>query len=162
MNTFPWIICERKHRWAAALRAALATAGQADSIKLQEVRTFDDLTALLQMLTNGLALVEVTRQSVDTALTWFAEVNCVSASIKTVLLMDRSLAGQPEAIHVFREAGAVEIVVSPRHLTHILQLSRRCSLNAANESPNRIAAEQPIAEWAWSLLPWQDARRSLR
>ncbi|HMC10943.1 MAG TPA: hypothetical protein VKH44_06620, partial [Pirellulaceae bacterium] len=54
------------------------------------------------------------------------------------------------------EAGAAEVVQSPRELCGLLGLHSRL---AAARGPLTVGVgvSQSLADWAWSTLPWQDS-----
>jgi hypothetical protein len=60
-----------------------------------------------------------------------------------------------------REAGAQEVIYSPRRMNNILPLIELyLSKHAGNDFP-LPKPHQSFENWAWSLLPWQDVRRPL-
>jgi len=174
MITPHWIICERSGRWAAALRTALARQlpqGTAIAL-LDEVRTPADLNARLQEFPRSLVLVEVTRTNFDAILQWLADATRRGPDVIAVALLDYGFSGrtvlarnanrdnQAEVATALREAGAMDVVLSPRHLQPVLSLGRHFP-SKNSRIPARLAADQSIGKWAWNLLPWQDARRPL-
>jgi hypothetical protein len=56
---------------------------------------------------------------------------------------------------VLLEAGAVGVADSPRHLSDFLAIAERHRGLVAADSTS-LARDQPLMEWAKSLLPWQD------
>jgi hypothetical protein len=139
------------------LRFELAARGDTlGKSSIHEVRGLDELSARLAGLENRLALVEVTAGNFEAALKWLAAANRSDSSEITVALIDRSLAGDRVA-PALREAGALEIAESPRHLHHIVELGRRVATHAQLTSNSRPSSDQTLEEWAMSLLPWQDA-----
>ncbi|MCI0332844.1 MAG: hypothetical protein L0228_06440 [Planctomycetes bacterium] len=162
MNTFDWIVCERSNGWAAAVRTALARQpGPTEcAATLCEVRRLDELTVHLQQRPNSLALIEVTPTNLDAALTWLADGIRRSRQAKVVALLDRSFVSALEAASALREAGAMEIAQSPRQLQHVLQFAR-CYSSKRRMGLGQSGADQSIEEWAWALLPWQEAERPL-
>jgi hypothetical protein len=55
-----------------------------------------------------------------------------------------------------REAGAVDVVLSPRELDPVLKLGMR---RLSNKSPARLphpGDDESIEQWALNQLPWQD------
>lgn len=162
MNRCNWVVCERSSRWAAALRAALARRAVSDdfTVDLHEVRNLDELTARLGTLPNTFAYIEVTSKNFEATLAWLAAATRNSEP-RAVAMLDRDFADASEVASVLREAGALEITCSPRQLQHVMQLGRCCAEVPANGSGRKPAPGQSIDEWAWRLLPWQDARRPL-
>ncbi len=168
MSRVNWIVCERSGRWATALRAALGRSGWPPSSvpRIFEVRQLGELATRLDARPSDMALVEVQRAHVFEVLEWLAEAGRLYRRARLVALVDRgvwesldtdSAAGRRDRqpmIDVLREAGAAEVVTSPRQLQGILELGRRhASLRAAGfDGPS---ARMSIAEWVWASLPWQ-------
>lgn len=162
MNTFDWIVCERSNRWAAAVRTALARQpGPTEcAATLCEVRRLDELTVHLQQRPNSLALIEVTPTNLDATLSWLAVGTRSSWQAIVVAILDRSFVNPSEVASVLREAGVAEIALSPRQLQHVL-LFAKCYWSKRRMRIGRSGADHSIEEWAWALLPWQEAERPL-
>jgi hypothetical protein len=161
MITPHWIICERSSRWAAALRTALERQSTRDAATtpLDEVRNLADLSARLDEFPSSLVLVEVTLKNFDATLAWLAETIRRNPQVKAAVLLDHDFCGnQAEAAAALREAGAAEVVLSPRQLQPVLSLGQHFA-SKTRAAAHSLAANQSIEKWAWSLLPWQDARR---
>jgi hypothetical protein len=72
-----------------------------------------------------------------------------------VALLDNP-AGQLQLIaDLFWEAGALEVVESPRQLAGLFALQNRLAA-ARGPSVGGVDRRQSFADWAWSALPWQD------
>jgi len=169
-----WIVCERSNRWAVALRTALARQSQRDAApqSLDEVRNLADLTARLHEFPSSLVLLEVTLKNLDPALAWLADETRRSPHVRAAALLDNGFSSgaasarnanrvhRAEVATALREAGAAEVVLSPRQLQPILSLGRNFASKSSGAA-NSLTADQSIEKWAWSLLPWQDARRPL-
>jgi hypothetical protein len=169
MSRVDWVVCERSGQWTGALRAALGRSGWSQSAvpRVFEVRQLGELTAHLDKRPDDLALVEVRRENVSAVLEWLAVAGRNYRRARVVALADRSLweseESEPEAgrrdrqqvVDALFEAGAAEVVTSPRQLQGALRLGQRqASLRVADlEAPT---AWQSIEEWAWLSLPWQD------
>jgi hypothetical protein len=159
MTRFHWIICEQSSRWASALRMALAyhPGHLTCSTTLDEVRSLTELTDLVCEHPHSLVLLEVTPKNLEAALSWLTENSSRRHRVATVALLNDCAA----ATDVLREAGAIDLIHSPRQMTTILALGKRhASQHAVSASHHRHAPES-FENWAWSLLPWQDARRPL-
>jgi hypothetical protein len=169
MSHVEWIVCERTGRWATALRMALGRSGwPPQSVpRLFEVRQLGELAARLDMRPDSLALVEVQRASFADVLIWLAEAGREHRRARFVALVDRGVwesigsglasrrCDRRPVVDALREAGADEVVTSPRQLQGVLALGRRhASLRAVH--PNSLSAQMSIAAWAWQSLPWQE------
>jgi hypothetical protein len=175
MITSRWLICERTGRWAAALRIALEQRPFGDRhapVTLDEVRTLHDCASKLRETTRSLGFVEVKPRNLIHALAWLAEVSILHRRCAFVALLDyqfptadiaNSAATQgavtSEIIAALREAGAADVVLSPRQLTSVLP--QMLDLRPLTTLPPFAGPEpgQSVEAWAWSLLPWQDAGR---
>lgn len=172
MTTIHWIVYERSSRWTAALRTTLARQSPPDAAAtpLDEVRNLADLTARLHEFPSSLVLLEVTLKNLDATLAWLADATRRSPQMKVVVLLDHGLSNgtdsaraanrdnQAEVATALREAGAAEVVLSPRQLQPVLSLGRHFASKTRGVA-HPLTAAQSIEKWAWSLLPWQDARR---
>jgi hypothetical protein len=179
MTTLPWIICERTTRWAAALRMAFSHPSRslAYSTALHEVRSLPELSDQLTKHQNSMALIEVTPDNLEAALGWLAAATNREEHLTAVALLDyrrtdnsvRPLIGKDGqdcpsyscdiVATALREAGATDVIHSPRQIRPVLALgdahAAKCNV-AASRCP---AADQSFENWAWSLLPWQDTER---
>jgi hypothetical protein len=162
-----WILCESSSRWATALRTAFAR-WRSDQIapRLFEVRDLPDFKGYVNDQPYDLALVEVGKSNLADVLGVLAGHS--SPECRFVALIDNTLYGVqvddvasrdfgPQRIaDVLWEAGATEVVESPRQLRGLLALGNLVAAAAAT-SGGGSAESQSIADWAWSRLPWQDA-----
>jgi hypothetical protein len=169
MNRCEWIVCERGSTWAAALRVAAARQPPAAwrGPRLYEVRSLAELSERFDVCPQGYGLVEVHRANLGPVLTWLVDTvrrfprGCFAA------LLDASITGKrgpnrhssddrQEAVNSLLEAGAVDVADSPRHLQPILALGQRhCDRVAI--CPGIAVPSPSFAEWAQSLVPWQDS-----
>ncbi|HEX5471639.1 MAG TPA: hypothetical protein VFW73_07115 [Lacipirellulaceae bacterium] len=162
-----WIVCEQSGRWTAALRIAFARTSLANlAPPLYEVRSLAELTARLDEHRDSLGLIEVRQanfaevlellvQSVTGRPSWF--VALLDDSLWQGDVTDSARIGhKQEVADMLWEAGVVDVVDSPRRLKGLLELPGRVA--AARRPMVRPSANsQTFSEWAWSLLPWQDA-----
>ncbi len=161
-----WIVCEVSGRWAAALRMAFARLPVAQyAPRLYEVQSLAELTALMDEHRNGLGLIEVRRTNLAEVLEVLADEpfarfgrfaallddNLWQANQDSAAILDSD---KQQIIDLLWEAGAAEVVESPRHLRGLLAL-RECLEAVATRAAARSAESQDIADWAWSILPWQ-------
>lgn len=160
MSRVEWIVCERSGRWAAALRVALRRSSWLTSAvpRLYEVRQLGEMTERLDTRPDAIALVEVQPTSLGDVLDWLTRSRRELRQAHFAALLDRSAALHPRdrksVIDVLREAGAAEVITSPRQLAAVLALGQRHAALRAVES-GRLMPGMSMAEWAWSSLPWQ-------
>jgi hypothetical protein len=169
MKRGDWIVCERTSRWAAGLRiAADRHAITAKSqLRVVEVRSLVELAARLDELPTALALVEVRRENFAPVLAWLPDAQARHPYARFYALLDHPPATEnenwpatpvgenPDVASVLVEAGAVGVADSPRHLHDVLSIAERHRALVAVDSSSS-ACDQPLLEWAKSLLPWQD------
>lgn len=171
-----WIVCELTRRWAAALRIAIARAPRwpRGKPRLVEVRQLALLTERLEARPDGLALVEARRANFAQTLQWLAVTRRWFREAQLVALIDRDLIvranaraslclpmDRPSAADVLQEAGAHEVVISPRQLHPVFALDeRRMTIPTAPRGAQ--PSDVPIADWVWASLPWQDAGLTIR
>jgi hypothetical protein len=160
MKAGNWILYERTNQWAAALRMALLRESpRQPAPRIYEVRRLDDLSSRLNAQPASLVLIEVVPTNLSAVLAWLPiATQCYSTTLFAALL-DREISGAPivrrDASDALREAGASEIAPSPRQIDGLLALAER---HAAIDRASYLRADPPsLTEWAWSLLPWQDA-----
>ncbi len=153
MNRQPpsWIVCERSGRWTAALRQAIDRTAQKNAHRIspdiRETRTLDDFKAARCERPPTLGLVEVRIET-------FAVVLNLLASESTRHMPIVALLHEPLPADALREAGALAVIDSPRRIASVLELANQIS---TTQSHRHAAESVPIADWAWSSLPWQDA-----
>jgi hypothetical protein len=168
MSGCEWIICEKSSRWAAALRMALERDVRPDRCedRLHEVRSLAELSERLSERRVSLAAIEVRRANLGDVLKWLSTDSRRASRTRFVTLLDRSLQSDPweiaargadvlrDASDALREAGATDIVVSPRRLGPLIELGRRHAANMAQlHTPSD--SELSFSAKAWASLPWQ-------
>jgi hypothetical protein len=168
MSSYEWIIYERRGVWAAGLRMAIARRGPGTTgtPRIYEVRSLEGLNERLTAKPDSLALVELHPGNTTQVLSWLARLPTFHCQARFVALVDRSLASPDEAnlaspashssrvANVLLEAGALEIVFSPRQLPRILATAiKHAELWESRRQTTRL--HQSLTDWAWSLLPWQ-------
>ena len=161
-----WVVCEESGRWTAALRMAFTRLPETGSApRLYEVRTLEELSTQLDENGRDLALIEVGRENltavVQLLLRRGPRLSQFVALMKEVTSQRRAAAaihGEPGTLPIadlLWEAGAADVVESPRQLRGLLALHNR--LAAVHSLHLGSLAERPsFADWAWSTLPWQD------
>src|SRR3954447_21188909 len=160
-----WVLCEQTGRWVAAIRLAFLRLGSSKiSPRFFETRTLHELRTELKVRRANVTLVEVRRDNLPQVFELFSSEPCSGAS-HLVALMDCSLWHTDESelsfrdrkqqiVDALREAGALEVVESPRRLHGLVQLAERLSSRGVL-SPE--LNNPPIGGWARSIIPWQDA-----
>jgi hypothetical protein len=125
-----------------------------------------ELTERLAERDHRLALVEVHRETLAHLLTWLWQNGDEYRNVRIVALLDRAvwtsassdpaceLRDRERVIDALREAGAVDVVISPRNLQAILALGQQLASERAKQS-DVLATRLSIEEWAWASLPWQ-------
>jgi hypothetical protein len=159
MNLCSWIVCERGGRWVPALRMAIARDREENSPRhrLREVRHLAELATELADRPASIVAVDVHRGNFADALTWLADAQHVFPSARSIALCDRSIHSL-EIEAALREAGAAEVVASPRQLKHLLHFARRHAESVAEHAATMIESDSiSLTARAWASLPWQDA-----
>jgi hypothetical protein len=164
-----WIVCERDGHWAAALRtmAARQESKLKSTSRVVEVRSLAELSNRLDEQPALFALVEVHGGNLADVLVWLTDARTRYGRARFVALLDYRRAtsevacwsadrtGGQDVADALMEAGAVAFADSPRYLQNVLAMARRHeSLAAVDIRP--FDGDQPLLEWARSLLPWQD------
>jgi hypothetical protein len=145
MVTARLIVCERTGQWAAAFRRELAMPrGAASVVPLHESRGLADCASLLEHWPGSLAAVEVTKDYFAAALDWTADMVARYPAARIVILSRLEVVA---AEWVLREAGAVHIVRSPRHVKSVTQL-------AVKQLAQAPRVEQSYVEAIMASLPW--------
>ena len=149
MSRVELIVCERTSRWAAALRMALAAAGE--PCQLRETRRLPELDTELSERPVSIAAIEVHRDNLANVLDWLPKARQRLARTRYVALADRSLAADWDAVaDALTEAGVDALSSSPRRLEAVLDLAR---LQA--KMPVIVDESEPLTTRVWASLPWQ-------
>jgi hypothetical protein len=155
-----WIIYENSGRWAAALRTAhrRQPIRQSSSLQLNEVRSLSELEAHVdQQRRHAVTLVEVRRTNLAAILAWLSACHC--AQMCCVALLDEAsfdFEDRNEVAAVLWSAGAADIIHSPREAERVLFLGRQHAISLVRDSVAPVA-DQPLVDWARTLLPWQSS-----
>jgi hypothetical protein len=130
------IVCERTGKWAVALRRTLAG--------VCETRSIPECWDMLARCPASMVVVELSRANLEPLLARMAifERECPLSRIAVVA--DR---GFRACEWLFREAGAVHFLTSPRELAPLARAIRR----HLDQAP---APQQSLAEEIWARLPW--------
>lgn len=168
MNGCDWILCENSQRWAAAIRHSLRRRpADCEPRRILETRTIDEMLSRLDMQPDSLVLIEVTPANFLNILDVVAHAVPRFPLAHFAVLLDGQLlpsreAGQRspssnshETLDALAEAGASAFATSPRKLRGIFDVAgKHADCLREQTSP---PADLPLAAWAMSLLPWQDA-----
>ena len=146
----PLILCERTPRWAGAFRRELRKAPREVEFRIAEVRSFTQCERELAASPHSVAAIEMTSQNLHPALQALVEYRDRFPHVRLIALADRELA--PHELLV-REAGAIQIVFSPRSLASSVRLIRRHLARAPKK-------ETTLEEAVWNKLPWAGATQA--
>lgn len=169
MNQSLWVLCEPSTRWASAIRTAIARdwSKRDGRIRLREVRRLDELTEQLSATPRCLVLVEANRTNITQILDWLADARQNFRRARIVVLLANDIAtstrdpaslnqnARDDVLYALGEAGAVEIIDSPRRLRGLMELGRRYAALASDEPVAQIAGETPSLAALKPSLPWQ-------
>jgi hypothetical protein len=166
LATQKWVVCEESGRWAAAIRVAFSRWPKAHTTpRLYEARTLGELSSQSDEHGCDLALVEVDRWNLTHVLELLERRGPRAAQI-VALLQDvgtqrhaaAAITGEPSmqaVADLLWEAGAVEIVESPRQMCRLSALHNRLAV-AQGSIVRNFVEPQSFAERAWATLPWQE------
>jgi ActR/RegA family two-component response regulator len=133
------LVCERTGCWAVALRRELAEAG----VRVWETRTLEGCRDELAASPASFAVVEL-RNDVQRLLAFTVAMTQERPAARLAIVADRRWAGYES---LFREAGAVHFLDSPRGVTTLAKLVCR---HLAQMPP----PQQDFTARIWSSLPW--------
>ncbi len=133
------IVCERRGRWAVALRRELAEAG----VRVWETRTLADCRDELVANPASFAVIEL-GANVGGLLRLLARQPRQFPRARLAVVADRARADYQ---WLMREAGAVHFLCSPREVAVLARLACR---HLAEAPP----PQQTLAERIWAGLPW--------
>jgi hypothetical protein len=122
-----------------------------------------ELADRLKTQPKSLVLLEVTSKNLDSTLSWLAAKTSREKCITAVALLDYDWSARTDIVMAaLREAGATDVIRSPRQMRPLLLLGKRHAWRCNFDASSHVAADQSIEDWAWSQLPWQDAERPVR
>jgi hypothetical protein len=133
-------VCERKGRWAAALRRQ----AEGPQLRLEETRSLAGCWQALAGHPGSFLVLEATPENLDAVLGRLAQLGHDDPAARAAVVAGRRLAGLE---WLFREAGAVWFTVSPREVAALASIARR-HLELAPEPPRTLAQQ------VWAMLPW--------
>jgi hypothetical protein len=150
----PWIVCEKSGRWAAALRIALGQEkALARAPRISEVRNLGELDAAISDQAAILGFIEVRPDNLAAVLELLTENP--HPYVRCITLLDDSLAGCQLVADVLREAGAAQVIDSPRRIHAALKFAELAAASSTKLPPGNNELES-FTERAWAALPWQD------
>ena len=135
-----WIICEKTGTWAAALRWA---AGP-DGLRIYETRSLEHCREELAQFPCSFLSLEATVLNLESVVELLDEVRQSFVEARAMVLAQPDLSFAQD---ILREAGAVDMVFSPRRL----------DLTVRQAQKHLAAVAQPqlgLRETIWSRLPW--------
>jgi hypothetical protein len=156
MSRCPWIICERGSRWAPALRTAL-TKYALKPAPIHEVRSLAELGERIDQRREAFVFIEVTSANFGAALSWLATRAGGASNCRFFAGLDRSLVELSAVAAALREAGAIDVLKSPRQMQSAIRLGFRHGDGFQRAASCTWTEERTIEAWARSLLPWQAA-----
>lgn len=162
-----WLVCERTGRSAAALRIAVArdAARRRNDRNIHRIKEFRGLRELSESLPNdhpAIALVEVGEENLADVVEFLSGQH--NKHLRFVALKDESLRKSADntklivpdrdfVSNTLFEAGAVDILETPRQISRLLPLAAR--LAQADSCFSKSPRDYSIAEMAKLALPWQ-------
>jgi hypothetical protein len=115
------------------------------------LRDLAEIATLPRERETDLVLIEVGAANLTQVLDLAARLN--SERVPFVALL-KDAVERSRLRDLLWEAGAVEVVSSPRDSRGLLELCARSATHSP-EGPDNRFDQQSFADWAWSLLPWQ-------
>lgn len=134
------IVCERKGRWATALRILGGiTAGCT-----VETRSLFDCAEELLAHPHSFLLLEMSVRNAAAVVEWLAQLDRLDPRARAAVAADRSLRVWEGVV---REAGAVWFITSPREVAPLARMAKR-HLDAVPRPPRSFVDD------VWDSLPW--------
>lgn len=143
MPTSCLIVCERTGRWAVAFRRALGKR----EIAILESRSLSACESPLAENPAAIVAVEATASNLEAVLVALPKWQRRFADCRIIVLAAAELAA---AEHLLREAGAMSVLYSTRHVPAAANLVVRHGARCP-------ATEQPLESLIQNRLPWQRA-----
>ena len=139
------IVCERSGSWSAALRSELAEAG----VRLWECRRLPEAWDALAQTPAAFVLAEAAEENIEDLLRRMASFSRDFPQARIAVVARRQMARYE---WLFREAGAVHFLASPRRLAPLAGLVVRHLANVPLPA-------QSLVERIWASLPWGQPER---
>lgn len=143
MTTARMIVSETSGRWAFALRAALVSSG----VYVAEIAGLANAFARLHDDSRALLAFEASEACAEEGFALLQESRRRVAGCGVIVLLDGALAASEP---LWREAGAIAVVSSPRRLAALASLIRRYF--ETRETPTLT-----FREGVWQRLPWSES-----
>ncbi len=134
------IVCERTGKWAVALRRS----AEIGSFRVHETRSLEECRDEVQASPASLVAVEATTANVDNLLDWLTDIRRDFPQAHVVVLGDRGLEREQ---WLWREAGAVHVIHSPRRVDEVLRIAWRHLEAARAKEP--LTREQFMDRILW-------------
>ncbi len=141
MPTARLIVCEKRGKWAVALRARLAE----NQTRLLETRSLDECWHELERRPCSFLAVEVFRSNLDSICRFLMRVGQRYPQVRSVCVGEPDLnAGE----YLLRETGALHISYNTRQLNVAARMARSHFAN--------FPAGESTKEGIWARLPWKN------
>lgn len=137
------IVCEKTGSWAAALRRALSPTRH----RVHETRSLAECRRELAQSPASLIAVEVTMENCETLLERLLDLTRRFPKARAITFGSRAL--KPLECLV-REAGATDVLLSPRRIADAARLIERHVAQATGD-------QLPFRQAIWNRLPWSDS-----
>ena len=134
------IVFESNGTWAAALRRL----GLPAPLRMREVRTSGECRENLALSPNAIVTIAATQSNLAAVVDLLVELTDRHTGSTLMVLAERSLL--PMEL-LFREAGAIHVVFSPRQLRHVVESAARYT--------SHFPVEAGAADEVWERLPWR-------
>ncbi|SRR5258706_15866138 len=141
------ILCEKYSRWAAAFRRELRKPPHEAAIKIMEVRSLAQCERELHASPHSMAAVEVIPQNLAAVCRSLRACSDLFPHVRFVALAARGM--EPQEL-TLREAGAIQVIFSPRSLASLRRMASRHLARAPQEG---LKLEEAIR----NRLPWQES-----
>jgi hypothetical protein len=123
------------------------------NLTICETRSLAELDTQIEDAPSAFVFLEVTVENLAAVIARLGSAIRSGGHCQVVALLESNLT---EYCDLLREAGAIDVVRSPRELRHAVPLAL---LHTQVQRPMRCSGDdQSIEEWAMSLLPWQATR----
>src|SRR5262245_55008675 len=123
-----WIVCEKTGAWAAALRFAVG----ADGLRIYETRSLEHCRDELGQFPCSFLSLEATALNIESVIRLLDEVRQSFVDARTMVLTQPDMAFAEDHL---REAGAIDVVLSPRRLDLVV---RQAQKHLGNVSPPQL------------------------
>jgi len=137
------IVCEKTGSWATALRRALSSTRH----RVHETRSLAECWRELEQSRASLIAVELTMENCETLLERLLNLTRRFPSARAIAFGSRTL--RPLE-YLVREAGAMDVLLSPRRMADAARLIERHMAQATGD-------QLPFRQSIWNRLPWSNS-----